>query len=65
MATEQPKSIFQRLFNICLLLLGGTIALSLALQLLSQIWGWLLLIAGLAGAIWIAVRIVRARRNQW
>ncbi|MCU1580040.1 MAG: hypothetical protein JWP19_2244 [Rhodoglobus sp.] len=65
MTDKEPKSIAQRFFDLCLLLLGGVLALWLALQFLAQFWGWLLLIAGIAGGIWLAVVIVRARRNRW
>jgi NADH:ubiquinone oxidoreductase subunit 2 (subunit N) len=56
-----PKNIAQRFFDLCLLLLGGIIALWVALQFLAQFWGWLVLVA----AIWALVAIMRARRNRW
>jgi hypothetical protein len=60
-----PKNLAQRFFYLCLLLLGGIIALWVALQFLAQFWGWIVLIAVLVAAIWALVAILRARRNRW
>jgi len=60
-----PKNMTQRFFDLCLLLLGGVLALWGALQLLAQFWGWIVLIAVLVAAIWSLVAILRARRNRW
>ena len=60
-----PKYLVRHFFDLCLLLLGGVIALSVALQLLAQFWGWIVLIAVLIAAIWALVAILRFRRNRW
>jgi membrane protein YdbS with pleckstrin-like domain len=60
-----PKGLAQRFFDLCLLLLGGIIALWVALQFLAQFWGWIVLIVVLVAAIWALVAILRARRNRW
>lgn len=56
MPDSTPPPITQRFFRACLLVLGGIVALAIALELLAQIWGWLLLIAGivlvLCAAVW-------------
>ena len=44
MSDPKPPTIVQRFFRACLLILGGMIALWLALELLAQFWGWILLI---------------------
>lgn len=44
MPESTPPPITQRFFRACLLILGGILALWLALELLAQFWGWLLLI---------------------
>lgn len=62
---DNPSSIAQRFFNVCLLLCGGVLALWVALQLLAQFWGWLLLIAVVVSVIWILVVVARSRRNRW
>ena len=60
-----PKNMAQRFFDLCLLLLGGIIALWVALQFLAQFWGWIVLSAALVAAIWALVLVLRARRNRW
>ena len=60
-----PKNLAQRFFDLCLLLLGGIVALWVALQFLAQFWGWIVLIAVLVAAISALVAILRARRNRW
>ena len=37
----------------------------LAVELLSAIWGWLLLVAGIVTAVWIGLRIYRGWRDRW
>ena len=59
------KNPFRWFFNACLLLLFGMVALSLALQLLGEIWPWLLLVGSIVGAAVIGVIIWRERRNPW
>lgn len=61
---ERPETIMQRFFRGCLLALAGVIALWLALNLLAQFWGWLLLAAALAGLIWAAVWFIRWQRDR-
>ncbi len=56
MSDDSPPSIVQRAFRACLLILGCVLALWASLELLSYIWGWLLLVAGivlvLCAAVW-------------
>ena len=67
MADKEPtaKNLARRFFDLCLLLLGGIIALWVALQFLAQFWGWIVLIAVLVAAIWALVQVLRARRHRW
>ena len=62
---SSPTNLAQRFFDLSLLLLGGVIALWVALQFLAQFWGWLVLIAVLVAAIWALAQVLRARRNRW
>ena len=48
MSDSQGSSLVQQFFRACLLILGGILAICFAVELLAQIWGWLLLIAGVA-----------------
>lgn len=59
MPDETPTPTPMRFFRACLLILGGIVALWLALELLAQFWGWVLLIVGIALAWWCAVIIYR------
>lgn len=56
---------FEWLFNAALLVLGTAIALTIALQLLAQIWPWLLGAALLIAGAVIVIRIGINRRRQW
>jgi len=56
---DKPVSAVTRLFHACLLLLGAVIALWLALELLAQFWGWLLLGFAIVVLIWTVVWAVR------
>lgn len=65
MSTPTPKGLIERFFQACVLILGGVLALWIALSVLAHIWGWLLLIAGIAllvAAGVVAFRWWRARR---
>lgn len=54
----------EKLFRMCLLIFGGIVLLQLSLQILAEIWPWLVGIAvfvgGVAGLLWW-LRI----RRQW
>ncbi|GAA0993407.1 hypothetical protein [Subtercola frigoramans] len=58
-------SMSQTFFRACMALLGGVIALWIALELIARFWVWLLIIAVLIGAIWAVVRIIKARNERW
>ncbi len=60
MADNTPTSITARFFRACLLVLGGVLALWLALELLARFWGWLLLAAGIALVLCAAVAVYRS-----
>lgn len=65
MTGDNPTSFAQRFFLSCVLLLGGIIALTLALDFLAKMWGWVLLISLIVAAVWVTVVVVRARRDRW
>lgn len=62
---KEKETMSQKFFNACLLILGGVIVLALAIQLLSQIWVWIVLGIVIIATGWIAFRIWMARRNRW
>ena len=65
MTGDDPKTWAQRFFHFCLLILVGVVLLWLALQLLAQVWGWILLAAAIAAVAWITITVIRFRRNRW
>ena len=65
MAEKDPTTMGRRFFTFCLLALGGIVLLQIALALLSQFWGWLLLIAVAIASIWLLVRLLRAHGDRW
>lgn len=64
MAHDGPPPL-TRLWHGALLLFGIVVVLWWALQLLAQIWGWLLLIAVLVGAAGALIRWRNSRRDRW
>jgi uncharacterized membrane protein YdbT with pleckstrin-like domain len=56
MADPKPPTLVQRFFRACLLILGGILALWIALEILAQFWGWILLtgviVLTLCAAVW-------------
>jgi len=62
---KEKQTMSHRFLTACLLLLGGVIALWIAIELLARFWGWLLLAAGIILAGWIAFKLIHARRNRW
>lgn len=59
MPDSTPPTITQRFFRACLLVLGGIVALWLALELLAQFWGWILLVGVVALILCAAVYAYR------
>lgn len=62
---SKQRSMFERSFNAAVLILGTVILLSLALEMLAGIWGWLLLIAALIGVTIMLARWLRNRGDRW
>ena len=61
---EKPDTLMSRFFRACLLTLAGVFALWLAMQLLAQFWGWLLLAGALGGLARATVWCIRWRRDR-
>lgn len=62
---EKKDPMSKRFFTACLLILVGVIALWMALQLLAQFWGWIVLIGAIVLAGWIVYKVLQARRDRW
>lgn len=65
MSETPPTSPAKRIFQATLFLLGAAIALTLAIDLMAQIWPWLLLGSIGVAAIWIAIWWHRRQRDRW
>jgi len=55
----------QRFFTACLLVLAGVVAIWIALELLAQMWGWIVLVVALGLTTWAIYHVIRARRDRW
>ena len=62
---KEPAAMSQRILGFCFAIFVGVILLYLALDVLSAIWGWLLLVAAIITVGWIGLVIYRARRDRW
>jgi putative flippase GtrA len=62
---KEPATMGNRILGFCFAVFLGAILLYLALDVLSAIWGWLLLVAAIVAAIWIVVVLYRRRRDDW
>jgi uncharacterized membrane protein YdbT with pleckstrin-like domain len=62
MPSDSPPPLSTRFLRACLCILGGIAALWLALDLLAQFWGWILLISVL---VLILCAAVYAYRYWW
>lgn len=62
---KEKEPMSRRFLSACLLILGGVIALGIAIELLAHFWGSLLLAAGIATAGWIAFKVIQSRRDRW
>jgi len=62
---QEPKSPTSIVWSIIWLVVLGSIALWLAAEVLSQIWGWLLLAGLFAVGIWVLVLWLRRSRDRW
>lgn len=54
-----------RILGFCFAVFVGAILLTLALELLAAIWGWLVLIGAIILALVLGIRIWQWRRDQW
>lgn len=65
MSSNQPASLARRFLGFCVAVLAGIVLLYLATWLLSQFWGWLLLLGLVTLGIYLTVVIIRWRRSRW
>ena len=63
--SESSRSLSQRFFGLCVLLLGGIVAIWLALELLARIWGWIALIVTVLLVVFLAWKLYQHRSSRW
>lgn len=64
MPNDSPNSLLMNAFHAAIVLLGTVVALFLAIQLLEQIWPWLVGIGCTLAALTIALAVWRFRRSR-
>ncbi|TNC23706.1 hypothetical protein [Amycolatopsis alkalitolerans] len=62
---KSGKNVVEWLFRACVLVLGTTIALNVAIMYLQPVLPWLLGGFALALLVWLTVAIVRWQRSKW
>lgn len=65
MAGSEPTTLARRMLSFCFAVLVSVILLTLALELLAQIWGWLALIAVLASGMWLTMKVHQWKSQKW
>jgi len=65
MSEQPPISPAKRIFQACLFLLGAVVALTLAIDFMSHIWGWVVLVLIFVSIVWAVIWWHRARRDRW
>lgn len=65
MSGSEPTTLARRMLAFCFAVLGSVILITLALELLAQIWGWLVLVGSLVGALWVLLQWRRNRADRW
>lgn len=65
MNNTSSKSIGQKFLAFSGVVLAGSIGLAMALQILSQIWGWIALVAVIAGLGIAGWRLSRKFADRW
>jgi uncharacterized membrane protein YdbT with pleckstrin-like domain len=62
---KEPTTMAKRFLTFCLAVFVGIALLYFAVRLLSQFWGWLVLLAIVVITGWVVIVVVRARRDRW
>jgi heme/copper-type cytochrome/quinol oxidase subunit 4 len=63
--SDTPKSIASRFVSFCVLVLIGILAIWIALDVLSRIWGWVVLIVVIVVLAYVGILLFRRWRNRW
>lgn len=63
--SEPTRSLAGRFLLFCVFVLGGILAIWLALEVLARIWGWVLLVLLLIGLGYLVFVLIRRLQNRW
>ncbi|BCK57864.1 hypothetical protein [Nocardia wallacei] len=65
MSDSEHKDPIKWFFRACLMVLFGVVALSMTIDILIQIWPWLVGVGILVGIVVVGIEVWRARRQPW
>ncbi|CAM4364668.1 hypothetical protein NONI108955_22765 [Nocardia ninae] len=65
MSGSEHKDPVQWFFKACLMILFGIVALSIAVDLLIQIWPWVVGVGIVVGTVVVGAQLWRERRQPW
>ena len=63
--SSEPRGFVDRLVDLAWKLFGVALLIWLAIELIGQVWQWLVGGAVVVGLIWLLWRLYRARRDLW
>ena len=63
--SSEPRGFIDRLVNLAWKLFGIALLIWLAVELIGQVWQWLVGGVVVVGIIWLLWRLHRARRDLW
>lgn len=63
--SSEPRGFIDRLVDLAWKLFGAALLVWLAVELIGQIWQWLVGGVAVVGLIWLLWCLYRARRDLW
>ena len=63
--SSEPRGFIDRLVNLAWKLFGIALLIWLAVELIGQVWQWLVGGVAVVGLIWLLWCLYRARRDLW
>ena len=63
--SSEPRGFIDRLVNLAWKLFGIALLIWLAVELIGQVWQWLVGGAVVVGLIWLLWRLYQPRRDLW
>ncbi len=63
--SSEPRGFVDRLVDLAWKLFGTSLLIWLTVELIGQVWQWLVVGVAVVGLIWLLWRLYRARRDLW